>query len=213
MKDIPIFATEFGVASLVLREIPYKQVAFVRVQDVQPGALDDLLAECVGFCRAAGAEQVLATGGEGMETYPLDSTVLQMSLIYEPREPEAMLWPVTEKTVARWREVYNKAMADLPNHATLTSLEEKEIVTSGGAYFVHQNGELLGLGWFREEQLLALVSVVPGMGATVARTLFTAMEVDRITLEVASTNICAIRLYEKLGFLKTGERERWYKIR
>lgn len=213
MKDIPIFTTEFGVASLVLREIPYKQVAFVRVQDVQPGHLDDLLAECVGFCRAAGAERVLATGEEGLETYPLDSTVLQMSLAYEPREPEAMLWPVTEKTVSRWREIYNKAMADLPNHATLTALDEKEIVASGGAYFVHQNGELLGLGWFREEQLLALVSVVPGMGTVVARTLFTAMEVDRITLEVASTNTRAIRLYEKLGFLKTGERERWYKIR
>lgn len=212
MKDIPIFTTEFGVASLVLREIPYKQVAFIRLQDVQPGRLEAHLAECVSFCRAAGAERVLATGHPGLEQYPLDSTVLEMSLAYEPREPEAMLWPVTEKTVARWREIYNRAMAGFDNHATLTSRDEEEILSSGGAYFVHRDGELLGLGWFREGRLLALVSVAPGMGSTVAHTLFTAMEEDRITLEVASTNGRAIRLYEKLGFLKTGERERWYKI-
>lgn len=212
MKDIPIFTTDFGVATLILKEIPYKQVAFVRVQDVQPGALKDLLAECAGFCRAAGAERVLAAGHPGLEQYPLDSTVLEMSLAYEPREPEAMLWPVTEKTVARWREIYNRAMAGVDNHTTLTFRDEKEILSSGGAYFVHRNGQLLGVGWFREGRLLALVSVVPGMGSTVAHTLFTAMEEDRITLEVASTNGRAIRLYKKLGFLKTGERERWYKI-
>lgn len=212
MKDIPIFTTDFGVGSLILKEIPYKQVAFVHVQDVQPGGLEAHLTECVGFCRAAGAERVLATGHPELARYPLDSTVQVMSLAYEPQEPPAMLWPVTEKTVARWREIYNRAMADFDNHATLTSRDEEEIISSGGAYFVHQNGKLLGLGWFREERLLALVSVVPGMGAVVAQTLFTAMEQDRITLEVASTNARAIRLYEKLGFLKTGEREHWYKI-
>lgn len=213
MKDIPIFTTEFGVASLVLREIPYKQVAFVRVRDVRPGELEAHLAECVGFCRAAGAERVLASGHPDLEQYPLDSVTLQMSLVYEPREPEAMLWPVTEKTVKRWRELYNKAMAGFDNHATLTSFDETHIIYSAGAYFVHRDGDLLGLGWVEEDKLLALVSLRPGMGAAVARTLFTVMGTDRITLEVASTNTRALRLYERLGFLPTGERERWYKIR
>lgn len=212
MKDIPIFTTEFGVATLILKEIPYKQVAFVRVQDVQPEGMEAHLAECVSFCRAAGAERVLATGHEGLERYPVDSTVLEMSLAYEPREPEAMLWPVTEKTVTRWRELYNKGMAGLNNHATLTSFDEANILASGGAYFVHQAGDLLGLGWVEADKLLALVSVKPGMGETVARTLFTVMGTDRITLEVVAENRRAVNLYRRMGFVTTQEVGRWYKV-
>lgn len=212
MKDIPIFTTEFGVATLILKEIPYKQVAFVRIQDVQPGALDAHLAECVSFCRAAGAERVLATGHEDLVQYPLSSTVLEMSLAYEPQDPPAMLWPVTEKTVARWRKLYNKGMAGLNNHATLTFFEEENILASGGAYFVHQAGDLLGLGWVEEDKLLALVSAKPGMGETVARTLFTVMGTDRITLEVVAENQRAVNLYRRMGFVTTREVTRWYKI-
>lgn len=212
MKDIPVFTTDFGAATLILKEIPYKQVAFVHVQAVQPGALEAHLAECVSFCRAAGAERVLATGHEDLERYPVDSTVLEMSLAYEPREPEAMLWPVSEKTVARWRQLYNKGMAGLNNHATLTFFDEENILASGGAYFVHRDGELLGLGWVEEDKLLALVSAKPGMGETVARTLFTVMGTDRITLEVVAENHRAVNLYRRMGFVTTREVRRWYKI-
>ena len=37
MKDFPCFATDDGVASLILKEIPYRQEAYIRFQDVQPG--------------------------------------------------------------------------------------------------------------------------------------------------------------------------------
>ena len=122
-----------------------------------------------------------------------------------------MLWPVTEKTVARWREIYNKAMAGQDNHATLTSFDEEKIISSGGAYFVHRDGDLLGLGWVEEDKLLALVSVKPGMGETVARTLFTVMGTDRITLEVVAENKRAVALYRRMGFVTTREVSRWYK--
>ncbi len=212
MKDIPMFTTDYGVASLMLAEIPYKQVAFVHVQDVQKGRLKEHLEECVGFCRAAGAERVLATGHPELESYPVHSVVEEMSLAYEPREPQAMLWPVTEETVAQWRSQYNKAMTEVDNHTTLTAFHEKAILASGGAYFVHRNGELLGLGWVEGDQLLAVVSLRPGMGETVARTLFTAMNTDRITLEVVASNTRAVALYRRMGFVKTRELRRWYKI-
>ena len=64
MKDIGIFPTEYGVASLILREIPYRKEAYIRVQDVQPGALVQLLNECGDFCRACGAQTILWTGAE-----------------------------------------------------------------------------------------------------------------------------------------------------
>lgn len=212
MKDFPMFTTDYGVASLILKEIPYRGVAFVKILDVQEGQLADHLAECVSFCRMVGAERIYAKGHDQLEEYPLHCIVNKMSMALEPREPEACLWPVTKETVATWREIYNKGMRPFDNHATMTSKDEERIISSGGAYFVHRDGELLGLGWMEDNELLALVSVVPGMGETVARTLFTTLDTDRVTLEVVSTNHRAIRLYERMGFMKIGEVSRWYKV-
>lgn len=212
MQNIPVFTTDTGVSTLIFKEIPYKKVAFIRVQDVQPGGLNAHLEECARFCVMAGAERILA-GGEGdFSEYPLHSVIWRMSMPLIPREPEANLWPVTAETVGQWREAYNRGMAPWDNHATLTARDEPEILASGGAYFVHRDGNLLGLGWVRDNELLALVSTRPGMGETVARTLFSLIPGDGVTLEVASTNRRAIRLYERMGFLKTGEVSRWYRI-
>lgn len=213
MKDIPVFTTDYGVASIILKEVPYKEVAFIHVQDVQPGQVNEHLEECAGFCRAAGAERIYATGHEELAAYPLHCIVYKMSMPLESSRPEANLWPVTAETVSRWREIYNAGMGPTDNHATMTAWDEKKILESGGAYFVHREGELLGIGWMEGGELLALVSVVPGMGETVARTLFTVANSDRITLEVVSINERALRLYQRMGFVITGERSRWYRIK
>lgn len=213
VKDFPIFTTDYGVASLILKEIPYKDVAFVHIRDVQPGMLKEHLQECIGFCRAAGADRVLATGHAGLEQYPLESIIYKMSLSWTHREPEDHLWPVTPETVSKWRQLYNKGMQPFDNHATLTAFDEKRIIESGSAYFVHNSGTLLGLGWMEESELLALISVVPGMGQRVARALFSTVDAEQITLEVVSSNERAIRLYEKLGFIKVGEVSRWYRVK
>jgi hypothetical protein len=212
MKDIPVFTTDYGVSSLILKEIPYKQLAFILVQDVQPGQLKPHLEECISFCRMVGAEKILAKGHGELENYPLESVVVEMTLLPQQQEPEANLWPVTEETVTKWREIYNNAMGQFANHATLTFHDEKRIVQSGGAYFVHRDGTLLGIGWMDGQELLALVSTVSGMGETVARTLFTTVGSDPITLEVVSDNLRAVRLYERMGFVKTREVSRWYRL-
>ena len=212
MKDIPFFTTDYGVASLILKEIPYKGVAFVKIQSVQPGSEKDHLLECAGFCRAAGADRVLASWEDGLDGYPLECSVYQMSRSWTSREPEDHLWPVTEETVKTWREIYNEAMRPFDNHATLTTFDEKKIIASSGAYFVHSGTKLLGIGWMEDEKLLALVSLEPGMGQRVAEALFSTVYTDQITLEVVSTNLRAIRLYEKMGFVKTAEIRRWYRI-
>ena len=49
MKDLPLFTTEHGVASLVLKEIPYQKTAYIILRDsLEPEAL---LKECADFCR------------------------------------------------------------------------------------------------------------------------------------------------------------------
>ena len=82
---------------------------------------------------------------------------------------------------------------------------------SGGAYFVHENGELLGGGWLKEGELL-LLAAVPGAGERVMHTLMSLQPDQPMELDVASTNTRAIRLYEKLGFVKTEELRRWHKV-
>ena len=213
MKDFPVFPTEHGVASLTLREIPYKQTAYIEVQDVQPGELPELIEECAGFCRACGAEQIFA-GGRGEfpeESYSASVYEMRLNRLVQ-EDPQACLFPVTAETAARVRTIYNEAMADVDFSATLTSRQEQEIAQNGGAYFVHREGELLGIGWMQEEEMKAIVSVKPGMGQTVADALFSVTPSEQIRLEVASTNHRAIRLYERMGFLKTREVMRWYRV-
>lgn len=213
MKDIPMFTTDYGVASLVLKEIPYRGQAYVRVLDVQPGQIRELIAECVSFCRMVGADAVYATGQDDLAQWPVYTFVYEMQgdalVDWEKTEN---LFPVTEQTVTRWREIYNERMRGVDNAATLESRDEKRILESGGAYFVHRQGELLGIGWLDEGKLLAVASAVPGAGERVMNTLMSLDEDGRLCLEVASTNERAIRLYERLGFIKTREISCWYRV-
>lgn len=211
MKDFPMFTTQYGVASLVLKEIPYRETAYIILRDTQEPEM--LLRECVGFCRACGAEHIYAAGHSFLEKYPFYTAVLEMRGQVRTEEEELEhLWPVTEQTVARWREILNRRMRSVDNAATLEPRDEKKILNSGGAYFIHTQGELLGVGWLEGEQLLAVASVKPGAGERVVRTLLSLVREQPVTLEVASTNERAIRLYEKLGFLPVREVSRWYRV-
>lgn len=213
MKDIPMFTTEYGVASLMLKEIPYRGQAYIRVRTAQTGQVPELIAECVSFCRMVGAEAVYAAGHDDLEQWPVYTTVLEMR--GEARvdwEKVENIFPVTEQTVPRWREIYNERMRGVDNAATLESRDENRILESGGAYFVHRQGELLGIGWLEDGKLLAVAAAIPRAGEQVMHTLMSLDEGGQITLEVASTNERAIRLYERLGFIKTREINRWYRV-
>lgn len=213
MRDFPVFTTENGVSSLHLKQIPYKREAYIRIRDVQPGYFAEHLAECASFCRMAGAERIFAAGHEALADYPLHTMVLEMrGTAWVDPGKIACLFPVTEATVAQWRGIYQERMASVDNASVLEAREERKIVESGGAYFVHRDGELLGIGWMEGCRLLAMAAVKKGAGETVMHTLMSLVEGAAVTLEVASTNERAIRLYEKLGFLKTAELVRWYRI-
>ncbi len=211
MRDIPVFTTENGVASLILKEIVYKKTAYIRLQDsVAP---DKLLNECVDFCVAAGAQQVYATGHDCLADYPVHTALLRMcrTLEYLPRT-DAALFPVQSKTFATWRKIYNERMSGVSGAATITAFDEKKILSDGGAYFVHRGDLLLGIGKVSEGKIDAIAAVEHGAGEAVLLALCSALGEDSVALEVAQNNMPAIRLYRRLGFVTTGEVCRWYKV-
>ena len=211
MRNIPIFTTELGVASLSLQEIPYKKSAYITIQDSQDPAA--FLAECASFCKAAGAESVYATGNAIVEQYPLYTAVWQMQADaeYLPTT-DACLFPVTEETVEKWRSIYNQKMEHVANASYMTTSQGREMCKSGAGYFIHRDGVLLGIGSLERDKILSVASVVPGAGKDVVLALCSAMYCDSIGLEVASVNEKALKLYQSLGFIQTKELIRWYKI-
>ena len=211
MRDFPMFTTENGVGSLVLKEIPYCGAAYITIQSSSNPT--DFLNECVEFCRVVGAEHIYACGHENLQKFTLYTTVIQMSAPWEMiPETDACLFPVTEQTLNRWKEIYNERMKNVDNAAYMSDKAAKDMLKRGDGYFIHRDGELLGIGIASDDRIDCVVSVVPGMGREVVSALIRALMCDRVVLEVASTNFRAIRLYESLGFIKTAEISRWYKI-
>lgn len=212
MKDFPVFPTEHGVASLILKEIPYRREAFIRIQSSQEPEL--LLRECVGFCTACGAEKVYACGHEFLEQYPLHTAMYRMTgqirLQEEAQVPS--MFPVTRQTAAQWREYYNERMRHVDNASTLEQQDEEKLLT-GGAYFIHAAGKPLGIGWLEGAHLQAIASLQPGAGEAICRAMQSLIPQQSMTLEVASTNTKAIRLYERMGLLKVEEISRWYRVK
>lgn len=213
MKDFPVFTTDYGVSSLILREIPYRQEAYIHIQDVQPEGFEEHLKECISFCRMAGAERIYVKDHVLLKDCPVHTVIYEMrGTAWVDHSKLEHLFPVTEQTVSRWRSIMNERMRCVDNGATLTSKDEKEILESGGAYFVHHSGELLGVGWLKDTELALVAGVKPGAGERIMHTLMSVLEGTGMTLQVASTNHRAIRLYEKLGFLKVREISRWYDV-
>ena len=210
MKDFPMFTTEYGLASLVMKEIPYKEEAYITIRTSDQPA--ELLAECVSFCRICGAERIYAKGHDYLETYPLHTSTLEMEKLVEAGPAPAELVPVTAETVGQWRSICNERMRTVDNAATLERKDEKWILESGGASFIYHKEEMLGIGWIDKGELMAVAAVKPGAGQQIMETLFTLMDGQVLRLQVASTNAKAIRLYERLGFRQTKEVSRWYQV-
>lgn len=211
VKDIPVFDTEHGVASLFLREIPYRQRAHIKIQSSQDP--QKLLEECVAFCRMCGAEWCDAAGHEYLERYPLITALFYMTRDRESLpQTDACLFPVTEDTVTEWVRIYNERMADVPNCAWMDSADGKAMLKAGDGYFIHRDGKLLGIGRASGEMIDTVISVQPGMGETVVLALASLLTSDVVKLLVAEANTRAVRLYERMGFIKTREVSRWYRV-
>jgi len=212
MKDIPAFTTENGVASLILREIPYREEAYIRIESsLSPEAL---LEECVQFCTMCGAQKIYATGHDVLKQYPTHTAMLQMRANRSDLpDTDAALFPVQEQTASRWRDIYNQRMREVPNASWMTEQDTKEMLEKGDGYFIHRNGELLGIGRASEDRIDVVAAVQRGAGEAVVCALCHALSEDTVTLVVAAANEKAMNLYKRLGFYSIRGIVWWYCVK
>ena len=211
MRDFPLFDTANGVGSIILKEVPYSGAAYIRMQSASdPGAF---LKECLDFCVAVGAQKVFASGHDILAGYPLHTSIMEMRCCIDSLpDTDAALFPLQENTLEYWRTLYNEKMAPIDNATYMTARDGEKLLKKGSGYFVHRGEELLGIGIASEDRIDAVISNIPGCGREVLLALCHALSGETVRLEVASSNARAIRLYERLGFLVTGEISTWYKI-
>ena len=211
MKDMPMFTTEYGVASLILREIPYQQTAYIRMQSsLEP---EKLLRECVSFCRMVGAEKIFVMGDPCLEAYPFHTAMYRMVCHKDSLgDTDAALWPVQAATAAEFQRIFNRKTPSIPNGAWMTDQDTREMLRNGEGYFVHREDQLLGIGRVAGGELRFVASVSPGAGQDVVKALCHAVTEDTVELIVASENKKAMALYQTLGFVPVEELSRWYQV-
>ena len=210
MRNIPVFTTENGVASLILKEIPYRSTAYIKIQDTsEPIAF---LKECCDFCRGLGAAKIFASG-KGLDAYPLHTSVC---MLQRKREDfpvtDALLVPVQRETLEHWRQIYNQRMENVPNSSYMTVFDGEKMLQDKNGYFAYRNDELIGIGMASGSRIYAVASVVSGTGQDVLAALNSVLTGQMIEVEAATANIPAMRLYTRLGFSQVAELSRWCRI-
>ncbi len=211
MRNFPVFTTENGVGSLVLKEIPYSGNAYIKIQSSL--SAEAFLADCLDFCKMAGACHIYATGDLLLERYPFHTAIWKMQAdVSTLPQCSASLFPVTEKTAEQWRTIYNDKMRNVPNSSYVSMLDMIRLCKEGSAYFVHRDGQLIGIGKATYEKIDVVISLNPGAGEQVVCALAHGICGDHVELEVASANVKAAKLYERLGFVKSAELSRWHLI-
>ncbi len=219
MKNIPVYMARGGTASLVLREIPHRQTAYVRLMTVTD--LPGLLEECAGFCRSCGAEQIFVS--RGTENLPLPHAH-DMLLLHVKKEalPAAKtpvnLAPMNPDNDAIYQRIMNIGFRQVSGAATYERSDIQRIYRESQKAFLAltEDGAPFGIGEIHGSELAA-VAVLPeyrgkGLGRELTLALSSECEGGEVELTAASDNEGALALYDSLGFTVKGKLSAWYVL-
>lgn len=211
MRDIPLFTTEHGVASLYMKKIPFNKEAYVQIRDSL--SCESLIKECVDVCRMAGAEKVFAAGHEALSGYPLHCSVLRYTIQKQQLgSTDTVALTVAPEQKEWWRQTYNEKMAAVATAAPLSIAAADELIQTNKAFCVYRACSLIGIGVAYGGRIHAVASVLSGGGRDTVLALASCLEGPEISLSVASTNEWARKLYLSLGFTETETEAVWYQI-
>ena len=219
MKNIPIFTASNGMASLILREIPYSGRAYVMVRAVWRGETAALLSECGQFCRAAGAEAVYAS--RELEELPANHAYDMVELrcrradLPLPDRP-LKLEPLSLENAAAYLEIYNRCFRDIPGATAYDRKDMERLMGKNLAFLVREAGRYAAVAEL-DPRGLAGVAVLPecrglGLGRNLTLSALRLLDGPELTLKTASTNRAALALYHSLGFGGDRITSRWWQL-
>lgn len=202
MKDIPIFTSTEGIASLILREIPASREAYVLIRGVFTES-ERLMSECEQFCRLAGAEQVYFSGEADFAGCRVYARLLERSVDCAVLPPtRACAVPVTADTAAEWSAAYRARFAGVP--------AARRCVQPQDACLICAAERRIGIGQLSGDLLLTLASLERGCGADCVAAMAALCSAPRLRLLCAMENAPAMALYDRLGFDCGNVKEIWY---
>lgn len=216
MKNIPLFTSSYGLATLILREISWNGRAYVLVREIwHDGAA--LLEECRAFCLAVGAREVYAAWAEGFETLPAAHAydMLAMSCPKAALPVESLpLEPLSRENADAYLEIYQRCFRDVPSAASYDHKSLEPLYGEDLAWLVPVAG---GYGAIAEISKTGLegIAVLPehrGLGYPLAATVLQMVPSPVVHLRVASTNHRALALYCRLGFTEDAPARPWYRL-
>lgn len=214
MQNIPIFTAANGLATLILREIPFSGRAYVMFRSVwkDPAAL---AAECASFCRMAGAGEVYVS--HDCKELPLAHAYDMVELRCEKEALPALtdpveLLPLTAERAEEWLEVYNRSFAPIPGAAAYDRREMTRLMKDKTAFWVERDGSCAAIVEEKPDGLAA-IAVLPryrGLGTATALTALHRAQAQVLTVRTASTNERALAMYDRLGFQTKEIVSRWW---
>ncbi len=219
MKNIPLFTTSSGIATLILREIPWNGRAYVLVRSVWNGQAEALLQECGSFCRAAGAQEIYAAcHGEDAPlpaepAYSIDTMHCQKKDLPKP-SLTVELEPLTKENSQHYLDIYNCCFREVPSAASYDRKKLEPLYGEDLAWLARKDGVYAAVAEISATGLegIAVLPEFRGLGFALAATVLQMIPRPVVELRVASNNDRAIALYRRLGFQKTGQRKQWYRL-
>lgn len=202
MKDIPVFTSTEGIATLILREIPERREAYVLIRGVFT-KIERLMNECERFCLLAGAEQVYFSGQADFSGCRIHARLLERSVRCDALPPtQARAVAVTPGTAAQWQAYYRARFASVPL--------ARSCVDSADACLICAQERTVGIGQLRGDRLEVVAALESGCGADCVSAMAALCAGDRLHLLCAMENRPAMALYDRLGFDCGDVKEIWY---
>ena len=217
MKNIPMFTSAYGMATLILREIGWSGHAYVLIRSVWEGKAAELLEECRGFCRAVGAEEIYASWDT--EELPADHAYDMIEMTCEkaalpaPRKP-VELEQVTPETAEDYLRIYNACFRTVPSAASYDRKSLEPLYGEDLAWLAKVDGQYAAVAEISKEGLegIAVLPEYRGLGFDLAAAVLQMVPSKTVKLKVASTNTRARELYDRLGFADGPVVRRWYRV-